>query len=125
MIVLSRATQNTAIHEARLIMRSLELRGGCCWACSCSMGSRDCSAFVFALPGILLFMMDGAGEDATIVDVVEASPFSCIVCPRIRITVLIPEGFLTTAMRHTIVTAGVIEAGTLSLSLSLSPSSRS
>ena len=56
------------------------------------MGSRDCLAFVFALPAILLFMMDGVGEDATIVDVVEASPFSCVVCPRISITILMPEG---------------------------------
>ena len=48
-------------------------------------------AFVFAFPGICLFGMDGVGEDLTVV-VVEASTFSCIVCPRINIRISIPEG---------------------------------
>ncbi len=66
--MLSRATQKTAIHEARLIMSSLELLGGCL-ACFCSSsssrGSRGSMAFMFAFPGTLLFMMDGVGEDIT------------------------------------------------------------
>ena len=70
----------------------LGVAGGC-WACSCSMSSRGCVAFEFALPGTLLFMMDGAGEDPTVVVAVEASPFSCIVCPRISIAILIPESY--------------------------------
>lgn len=91
MIVLSRATQRTAIHEARLIMRSLEVLGGA-GACSCSSSrsSRGCLAFMSAFPGSFWFLMDGVGEDLR-VDDVEPSSLSFISCPRVSITMMIVD----------------------------------
>ena len=68
MMVLSSATQRTAIHEARLMMRSLALLGD--WGASfSSMGSRGCEAFVLAFSGPVFAVRDGVGEDLVVVAV--------------------------------------------------------
>lgn len=74
MMVLSSATQRTAIHEARLMTRSLALLGG--WVASLSsMGSRGCEAFGFAFSGAVFSARDGSGEGLVVV-IVESSTVS-------------------------------------------------
>ena len=77
MMVLSSATQRTAIHEARLMMRSLALLGG--WVASLSStGSRGCEAFALAFSSDAVFasLGDGVGEDLVVVAVESSSTVS-------------------------------------------------
>ena len=77
-MVLSSATQRTAIHEARLMMRSLAWLGGWVASSLSSTGSRVCEAFVLAFSGAVWFsfsLRDGVGEDLVVV-AVESSTVS-------------------------------------------------